>query len=111
MAKFYGPIGFAETEEIRPGVFQEVIEEHNYRGDVIRDTRQHEGSENLNDNVNISNIITIVADSYAYQKVFAIRYIKWMGVRWKVKDVTVERPRLRITVGGVYNGSEATTSS
>ena len=39
---------------------------------------------------------------------FAIRYVKWAGTRWKVDDVEVKRPRLKLTLGGVWNGDEST---
>lgn len=107
MAKFYGQIGFVEIKETRPGVYNEVVKEESYRGDILTDTRRHESSENLNDDINISNTISIIANDHLYQKVFAIRYVKWLGVRWKVKDISVEPPRLRLTVGGVYNGTES----
>jgi hypothetical protein len=104
MAKFYGPIGYAESKEKSPGVWEDTISEHNYYGDVIRNIRRMENSENVNDNINVDNQISIVADAYAYQNFFAIRYIKWMGALWKVAKVDVQRPRLILTIGGVYNG-------
>lgn len=103
MAKFYGVIGYAETKETAPGVWREVITERSYYGDVIRNTRRWEGSEHLNDDLNINNLISIVADAYANENFFAIRYITWMGSKWKVTNVEVQRPRLILTIGGLYN--------
>ncbi len=103
MAKFYGVIGYAETKETAPGVWREAITERSYYGDVIRNTRRWEGSEHLNDDLNINNLISIVADAYANENFFAIRYITWMGSKWKVTNVEVQRPRLILTIGGLYN--------
>jgi len=103
MAKFYGAIGYAETKETAPGVWRESITERSYYGDVIRNTRRWEGSEHLNDDLNINNLISIVADAYANENFFAIRYIIWMGSKWKVTNVEVQRPRLVLTIGGLYN--------
>lgn len=105
MAKFYGPIGFAITTETSAGVWTEVIKEYNYIGDVIRNTRRLEPGENLNDNLTINNSISIVADPFANQNFHAMRYVKWMGASWKITNVEVQRPRLLLTIGGVYNGS------
>lgn len=80
MAKFYGPIGYAETKETRPGIFQEIITERNYAGDVLRKTRRLESGETINDNISVNNSLSIVADPYAYQHFFAIRYVQWMGL-------------------------------
>lgn len=103
MAKFYGVIGYAETTETAPGVWTEVITERNYSGDVIRNTRRLQSSENLNDDLVINNIISIIADPYAYQNFHTMRYVYWMGVFWKITSVEVQRPRLLLTIGGVYN--------
>lgn len=108
MAKFYGPIGYAEEVVTRPGVTQEIITERNYYGDVITNNRRLERGEGLNDDVKIWNKFSIVADAYAYEHFFAIRYLKWMGVAWKISEVEVDRPRLTLTVGGIWNGQQAT---
>lgn len=104
MAKFYGQLGYAETLETSPGVWKETITERNYAGDVLRNTRKLEAGESINDNVVVNNSLSIVADPYAYQHFFAIRYVRWMGTLWKVTNVEVQSPRLLLTIGGVYNG-------
>lgn len=110
MAKFCGVLGYAETKETSPGVWTEQIVERKYYGDVIRNSRRWGPGEHLNDDLTVNNSLSIVADAYAYENFFAIRYVEWMGVRWKVNWVEVQRPRLILTVGGVYNGNETWTS-
>lgn len=109
MAKFYGAIGYAETVETRPSIWQETVIERSYYGDITRNTRRLENGESVNDNVVISNNVSVVADPYAYQHFFAIRYVQWMGTAWKVTNVEVQSPRLLLTIGGVYNGQTAGT--
>lgn len=106
MAKFYGIVGFFETDETVPGVYSEKIVKRKYYGDVLRNYRRLENGDHLNDNLNISNTISIMADPYAYSHFFAIRFIEWMGAKWEVTGVEVLRPRINLTVGGVYNGPE-----
>lgn len=106
MAKFYGKVGYAETIETSVGVWSEVMTERAYYGDVIRNVRRLENGMSINDNVVVNNIISIVADPYAYEHFFAIRYVRWMGTIWKVTNVEVQSPRLILTIGGVYNGPE-----
>lgn len=107
MAKFCGVVGYSRTIETSSGVYEEAITEKTYYGDVIRNSRQWSNGEQLNDNLNINNSISIVADDYAYENFGAIRYLVWMGQRWKVSNVEVQRPRLTLTIGGVYNGPTA----
>jgi hypothetical protein len=104
VAKFYGKIGYGESVETAPGVYEDVITEFNYYGDVIRNTRQLQTGENLNSDISVNNSISIVADAYANEHFFAIRYIEWMGALWSVTDVEVKSPRLILRMGGVYNG-------
>lgn len=104
MAKWYGKIGYNVTVETEPGVWQEQITKREYYGDLIRNTRKLQTSSSINDDVNIANEISIVADPFANQNFHAIRYIEYMGTKWKVTSVEVQYPRLILTIGGVYNG-------
>ena len=104
MAKYCGNIGFAETVETRPGVWEDKITEYVYYGDLTGNTRRLQSGSNLNDNINIANNISIVADPYANKNFHKIRYVEFMGTKWKVSDVEVQFPRLILTLGDVYNG-------
>ncbi len=103
MAKFFGKIGFANTKDDVPGIWNEDITEKEYFGDVIRNTRKLQSSEYLNDSINISNEISIVADPFAYENFHSMRYIEYMGSKWKITNVEVQYPRLILSVGGLYN--------
>lgn len=107
MAKFYGPVGYVVDEEGARDVTVERPVEKFYKGDLVKNNRKTEDSSELNDNIKISNQISIVADAYAYSHMFAMRYVKWMGVAWKVTSVEVQAPRLILSLGGVYNGETA----
>lgn len=111
MSKFYGPIGYAVMSESRPGVWEDKITERNYFGDFIRNTSQHQTADKLNDNLNISNEISIVADPFAYENFHSMRYVTFMGAKWKVASVEVQYPRLILTVGGVYNEQQKDTTA
>lgn len=105
MAKWFGKIGFAETVETKPGVYEDQITERSYYGDVIRNTRKLQSTDQLNDNIDISNEISIVADPFARDHIYTMRYVEYMGARWKVSTVDAsQRPRLILSVGGLYNG-------
>lgn len=103
MAKYYGMIGYAEYPETAPDVYQEVITEREAQGDVIKNIKKTTGTETLNDNITVNNQISIIADPYAYANFHSIRYVTWMGSKWKVSSVTVAYPRLILDIGGVYN--------
>lgn len=106
MARFYGTVGYGEPVESPPGsgVWRDQIVEFPYTGDVIRNTRKLEGGEGLNDDINVGNSISVVADQFADANFFKIKYVRWMGTLWKVTNVVVQRPRLILSLGSVYNG-------
>lgn len=104
MAKFYGPIGYAQQVETKPGVWEEQIVEKFYRGDVLRNTRRLQSTDKVNDDINVGNEISIVADPFANGNFHSMRYVGFLGARWKVTNVEVQYPRLILTLGGLYNG-------
>jgi hypothetical protein len=104
MAKFHGKIGYAQTTETAPGVYDEVIVEKVYYGDVIQNRRLLHNTDQVNPALTSGNSISIVADAFANGNYFAMRYVEWAGVRWTVQDVEVQRPRLLLRLGEVYNG-------
>ena len=104
MAKFRGVVGFADTVEKTPGIHVEDIVERRYSGDLHRNLRRLESSGVINDNINISNEISILADAYAFNHFHAMRYVEFAGAKWKITSVdATKRPRLVLTLGGVYN--------
>ena len=103
MAKFCGVIGYAVTKETEPGIWEEQIVEVEYFGDVIRNTRRLNAPGKVNDDISISNQISIIADPFANNNFHAMRYVVFMGAKWKVSEVTVEYPRLILSIGGLYD--------
>ena len=104
MTKFHGKVGYGEQIETSPGVWQDVITEIDYFGDVIRNTRRLLDDQKVNNDLNVGNSISIVADAYANEHFFAIRYVQWAGTLWRVSDVEVQSPRLLLRLGEVYHG-------
>lgn len=108
MSKYCGKVGYITTIEspADSGIYVEVPCERVYRGDVVENGRALQSTQYLNDNVRVQNQISIIADAYAIQNYGRIRYVEWMGTMWKVDSVKVDRPRLLLTLGGVYNGQQ-----
>ena len=104
MAKFSGKIGFIETVETEPGIWKPKTVERPYRGDLLRNFRTYQPSDGINDNVNISNNISIVADPYANENSQYMKYIVIKGAKWKITNIDIQYPRMILTIGGVYNG-------
>lgn len=106
MAKFYGAIGFLDTVETAPDVWTPKIVERTYRGDVIRSYPRWQSAQKVNDDVAMNNRISIISDPYANSHLGGIRYVVWHGSKWQVTGVEVQRPRLLLDIGALYNGGE-----
>ncbi len=106
MARFFGVVGYGNSEETPPdsGVWVDIINEYHYQGDVIRNTRRLDSGESVNADLSVGNSISIVADEFAIEHFFNIKYVEWAGVRWTVTTVEVRDPRLILSLGSVYNG-------
>lgn len=108
--KFSGKIGFVTTVEIYPGVWEEQPIERQYFGDVTRNLRKIQGNSKVNSDINISNEISIVADPFANENFHNMRFVEFMGAKWKIESVEVQYPRLILFIGGVYNENEVGAS-
>lgn len=110
MAKFIGPIGYSVPTETAPGVWSDVITEIEYTGDVLRETKEwRQSSERLNDDLRVGHRISIVSDDFAVSNYPAMKYVNWDGIYWKIANVEIQRPRLILSLGGVYNGPKNPT--
>lgn len=109
MARFYGRVGYGETVETAPGVSEDLIHERLHYGDVVRNTLRFKEGPSVNNDFSASNSISIVADAYANEHIFAMRYVEWAGALWIISDVQVQSPRLLLSLGGVYNGPKPET--
>lgn len=107
MSRFCDAVGYSfGSEEIGPGVYTPKIVERIYRGDIFRDSRTWEQNKQVNDNLTIGNRISILADDYAFKNFGAIRYVRLYGILWEVKTVDIQRPRLILSLGGVYTSEQ-----
>ena len=114
MGRYFGKVGYAisaerMTDDDPPrhtGIYEDQIVEREYYGEVIKNTSRWNRSEYLNDNLTVNTSISILADEFAYQNFSRIKYVEWMGVKWKVESITPEHPRLTLNLGGEYNGPE-----
>ena len=103
--KWYGQVGFVKPVQTAPSVWtnEETIRE--YYGDVYRNSNQWSTNpDSTNDDFTVNHQISIIADPYVCSNCHLIKWVEFMGARWKVKSFEVKPPRLVLTIGGVWNG-------
>lgn len=110
MSKWFGKIGYAIQKETEPGIWEDKIVERDYYGDLLTDNRKRQTNNNVLDEITLSNMVSIIADPFAYNNCSCMAYAEIMGARWKISEVEVKPPRLNLTIGGVYNGNTPRTS-
>ena len=107
MSKWYGTVGYITTEETEPGVWKEVVTETKLYGEVLDYMSRWGSSNQVNDNLDITARISVVADPYAYEHFSKLKFVEFMDAMWEVKSASLQRPRLILSLGGVYNGERA----
>ena len=107
MTRYYGAIGFAESKETAPGVMQDVITERYYRGDVSRNQVRWSQEEQVNETMRVDNTVSVIADPYFESHIQNMRYITWLGQKWKISSIQVERPRITLQIGSEYHDQQA----
>ena len=103
MSRGYGKIGFSVQEETSPGIWNEVVEEKNYYGDLSNRSRRWQQGQDLIDDITITNELTITTDPYIIENLTNIKYVVIMGIKWKISNITLSAPRLTLSLGGIYN--------
>lgn len=108
--KYHGKVGYVDTVEVKPGLFEEQLIFRIYYGDILRNAKRDSLGSKVNADVQVTNQISIVADAYARDHFFRLRCIEWQGALWSVSDVEVQPPRLILSIGGLYNEDMESTS-
>ena len=108
MSRWSGFIGYSKDSEMpsNSGIYVQDITERKYRGDLLSSIRRNSNSGSVNDNIVLSNRISFIGDSFAFDNYLTIKYVTYKGVKWKVDSIEFERPRIIITISEVYNGKE-----
>lgn len=108
MAKYYGKIGFASCEETPTGsgIWVDDITTRQYRGDILNTSYRWQQGQEINSNATVSQRISIISDSYVLNNIPSIKYIEFLGALWCVASIEIQRPRIILTLGGIYNGEQ-----
>ena len=103
MTRFFGAVGYAKSTRV-DGIVEEVITEREYYGDELRLSRFFQDSKDILGEIKQQSRISVLADAYALGNYEDIRYVVKAGTPWTVDTVSVERPRLIMTLSDKYNG-------
>lgn len=103
MTRYYGTVGYVVTEETSPGVWTETTRKRKLRGDILTSSRRFEHGLGTNDNLVLSTRLSIVADKFVKENFSTIRWVEYLGVKWKVTNAELLYPRIILSLGERYN--------
>lgn len=104
MTKYAGMVGFSSQVETSPGVWTDKPTERKMKGDVIRANATSKSGDKINDDVSLNHRISLVGASVPTQEYYNIKYVELDGFKWEVSSIEVQRPRIIVTLGGMWNG-------
>ena len=106
--RFFGKVGYQIETEDTDSVWAKTMVAKSYFGDVIRNNTRRDTGDTINDQIDVNNRISIVADPFAFENFQNMKYVEWLKQLWNIKSIELQPPRIILEVGGVYNGEVAT---
>ena len=104
MAKYAGLVGYVTQEESVPGVWSPVENPKLMRGDIIRQASSSQNDNKVNSDIALSHRVSLLGDAYAFGNYYNIKWIDIDGRKWEVTSIEIQRPRIIVTLGGLWNG-------
>lgn len=110
MTKFTGLVGYVTQEQSAPGVWSPVENPKMMRGDFISQASTNGNGSHIsdtgkvNDDVSLNHRVSLLGDTYAFNNFMNLKWIQIGGKKFEISSVELRRPRLIVSVGGVYRG-------
>lgn len=108
MGKTMIKVGFGKNNEVEQDIWDDEITERPYRADIISNNRRFEQMDTLSGGVQISNQFSVVGDSFLFDHLEDIRYVRYKNTNW-IPTTNEAYPRVTFQLGGLYNGPTPTT--
>ena len=102
--RYSGKLGLVEQLEVRPGIWEEVVTEVPVLGTVRQRTEVLTGEGTVLPEYGTTTSISVPARGVGPQDNSMIRYVTYKGLRWQIRSIVDEPPRIVIYVGEVYRG-------
>ena len=104
MAKFAGLVGYGVQVETSPGIWENEERTLVMKGDLIRQNVDIRGNDKINGDIALGHRLSLIGDAYAFDNYFNMKWVEIDGRKWTVASIEVQRPRLIVGIGGLYNG-------
>ncbi|QCW07613.1 hypothetical protein [Lactococcus phage CHPC971] len=97
----------AEPSEVRPGVFEYIpIEYTNVSASVLEANFNITDGQSVNQESNGVTRLSFIMSNDVNNRLGLLTYITYLGVKYKVSNVRIVRPRVEVTLGEVFVANE-----
>ncbi len=104
MTRFRGSIGINRgSVETSPGIFEPSIEELEVTGEM-RNPSARWPAHQQGGSVSARHALSIVTPEDSIVDYTEVVYVIWQSQKWSVVSIQYKRPRIELTLGGLYNG-------
>lgn len=105
MSRFWGYIGINKgiVESGTPGVVEYEIERVRVSGE-IRNARLSWPNANARERLSAQHVLSLITPEDSDIDYNGVVYVEWHNTQWAVTAIQYNRPRLELTMGGLYNG-------
>lgn len=103
MTRYSGLVGYGQQVEVEPGVWDTEDKEVMMKGDLLRQNANIQDS-GINDKVSLNHRVSLIGDAYAFDNYYNMKWVTVNGFKWAVSAIELQRPRLIVTLGGIWNG-------
>lgn len=104
--RWAGKIGVTSRQEVRPGIWEDVITERPKMGTVETRTETFREGENVHAAYSTSTSVSVLSEGPEKIDYRDYVYITHMGVRWQIGSIAMAYPYMTIYLGEEYNGPE-----
>lgn len=104
MARFAGLVGYVTQEETSPGIWSSVEKSVMMKGELIRQSSNNRDAGKVNSDITLNHRVSLMGDSYSFDNYYNIKWVMVDKVKWEVSSIEIQRPRLILAIGGLWNG-------
>lgn len=96
-------VGYVNQKETSPGVWSPVETFTTMKGNVIRQNASNRDGDKMNDDISLDHRVSLLGDAYAFDNYYNLKWIQIEGRKWEISSVEIERPRIIVSLGGLWN--------
>jgi len=104
MQRYSGKLGVAQQTEVKPGVWEETITEHDVMGTIVQRSEPLESGDSVLPQYRTTTSVSLLARAVGQVDHSMYRYMTHAGKRWETTSIVDQYPRIVVYFGEEYHG-------